>query len=489
MVTEKLLSVGIDIGTSTTQLVFSQLVIKNMASDFSVPRIEIVDKEIIYKSEIYFTPLKTRTEIDAAALLKIIENEYALAGVNKEDIKTGAVIITGETSRKENAEMIVRRFAELAGDFVVATAGPDLESIIAGKGAGTDLISKERHISAVNIDIGGGTSNLALFKNGAAIDSGCLDIGGRLIKVDKEKKIIYIADKIKILIQKHGLKLLEGEAADEEEIKKLTDLMARLLEMSVGLRTKDEDYTLMVTEHGLSKNEVPEAVSFSGGVAEYIYGEIEGDLFLYGDIGIFLALSIRKSRFFNSESKSLEIVKPHEKIRATVVGAGSHTTKLSGSTISVDEKLLPLKNIPILKIEENEEFLSCGGIWAGVNEEGLKEAVAKKLSWFDKNNEVRAAVALSGLAAPSFAQVQAYARAVWEGFKANAKHKEPLVVIAGTDMAKALGQTIESVSAGEAKLICLDGIELGAGDYIDIGTPAAFSCVVPVVVKTLVFHV
>lgn len=486
MVTETLLSVGIDIGTSTTQLIFSQLVIKNMASDYAVPRIEIVDKVIVYKSRIYFTPLKTNTEIDGEALLKIIEDEYAAAGVRKEDIKTGAVIITGETSRKENAEMIVRRFAELAGDFVVATAGPDLESIIAGKGAGTDLISRERHISAVNIDIGGGTSNLALFKNGAAIDSGCLDIGGRLIKFDKDKKIVYIADKIKILIQRHGLKLWEGVTAGEEEIKKLTDIMARLLEMSVGLRQEDEDYRLMLTGHGLSERKVPEAVSFSGGVAEAIYGEKESDLFLYGDIGIFLAHSIRKSRFFNSESGTavLEIVKPSEKIRATVVGAGSHTTKLSGSTISVDEKLLPLKNIPILKIEENEEFLP----WGGINEAGLKAAVEKKLSWFDKN-KTRAAIALSGLAAPSFAQVQAYARAVWEGFKKGAGHEEPLIVIAGTDMAKVLGQTIYSISSGQADLICLDGIELGAGDYIDIGMAAAFSYVVPVVVKTLVFHV
>ena len=153
---EELLSVGIDIGTSTTQLIFSKLIIENMASSYTVPRIVIVDKEIIYKSPIYFTPLISIKEIDGPKVREIIEKEYQSAGVDKKDIDTGAVIITGETARKQNAEEVLTTLSGFAGDFVVATAGPDLESIISGKGAGAHLYSKEHTTTVVNIDIGGG---------------------------------------------------------------------------------------------------------------------------------------------------------------------------------------------------------------------------------------------------------------------------------------------------------------------------------------------
>ena len=479
MAAEVLLSVGIDIGTSTTQLIFSKLTLKNMASDYAVPRIEIVGREIVYKSHIYFTPLKSLAEIDGEALAEIIENEYELAGIKPEDVKTGAVIITGETARKENAQMIVQRFSEFAGEFVVATAGPDLESILAGRGAGADQLSKKLGRTVLNIDIGGGTSNLALFKNGEPIKSGCMDIGGRLIKFDEARRIVYISEKIKTLIQRHALNIREAMPAPENEIRKLTDILSSILEMSAGLTEKNEDYELMVTNHGLTGH--IEAVSFSGGVSEYIYDSTDNlqdtDFYKYGDIGLFLAQSIRKSEFMPL------LVAGHEKIRATVVGAGSHTTRLSGSTITVDTTCLPMKNIPVIKLHAGEEFDSEGQI----NCRGISEAVLRKLQWFDGET---AAIAISGLRAPSFLQVQAYAKALWKGFMhgASSGRVRPLIVIAGNDMAKVLGQTLCTLNQGVRGIICLDGIELSSGDYIDIGNAAGEGYVVPVVVKTLVFH-
>ena len=209
---EELLSVGIDIGTSTTQLIFSKLIVENMASSFSVPRISIVDKEIIYKSEVYFTPLISNTEIDRDKIKELVELEYKKANICKSDIQTGAVIITGETARKENANDVLHSLSGFAGDFVVATAGPDLESIISGKGAGAHIYSKEHSTSVVNLDIGGGTTNLALFKRGEVCDTGCLDIGGRLIKIDKStKEIIYISPKIKEIIKNNNLNLVNKD--------------------------------------------------------------------------------------------------------------------------------------------------------------------------------------------------------------------------------------------------------------------------------------
>ena len=188
---EVILSVGIDIGTSTTQLIFSRLTIENRASSYTVPRIDIVDKEVIYRSKIYFTPLRSATEIDAEAVKQIVREEYQAAGMTPEMLRTGAVIITGETARKENANEVLEALSDLAGDFVVATAGPDLESVLSARGAGTDALSKEKRTAIANVDIGGGTSNIAVYEKGVLRGTCCLDIGGRLIKVENGR-ISYI---------------------------------------------------------------------------------------------------------------------------------------------------------------------------------------------------------------------------------------------------------------------------------------------------------
>ncbi len=269
---EELLSVGIDIGTSTTQLIFSKLIVENTASSFSVPRISIVDKQIIYKSKVYFTPLVSNNEINGDKIKEIVEFEYKKANINKEDIHTGAVIITGETARKENANDVLHTLSGFAGDFVVATAGPDLESIISGKGAGAHIYSKEHSTTVVNLDIGGGTSNIALFKRGEVIDTGCLDIGGRLIKIDKtSKKITYISPKIEKIIKDKNLNLQIGTIATIENTKPIIDEMVDLLLQSIGLKEKDNLFDFIVTNKSIKLENEMKNVSFSGGVADYIY--------------------------------------------------------------------------------------------------------------------------------------------------------------------------------------------------------------------------
>ncbi len=162
---EFLLSVGIDLGTTTTQLIFSRLEVENTASPSSIPRIQIVNKEIIHRGDIHFTPLLSRASIDVSAVRELVEREYAKAGVKPEDLSAGAVIITGETARKENSEAVLRTLSGLAGDFVVATAGSDLESIIAGRGAGTAAMSqKQGAVFVVRIYREGVENHIVSFK-------------------------------------------------------------------------------------------------------------------------------------------------------------------------------------------------------------------------------------------------------------------------------------------------------------------------------------
>ncbi|WP_291578605.1 ethanolamine ammonia-lyase reactivating factor EutA [Clostridium sp. UBA6640] len=474
---EEILSVGIDIGTSTTQLVFSNITIENTASNFSVPRIKIVDKNIIYRSEIYFTPLITQTKIDKDKVREIIEGEYKNAGVKPSDVETGAVIITGETARKENANEVLQSLSGFAGDFVVATAGPDLESIIAGRGAGADKISDEENAYVVNIDIGGGTSNLALFKNGELVDTGCLDIGGRLIKIDKDtKKIYYIYPKIKKLAQSIGVNIEVGDIAEIDKIRKIASAMAEILEEAVCIKQRSSMYDEIQTNKGLKDGYNIEYITFSGGVADYIYNEDYSDPFRFGDMGVVLGEEIKKSNL----AKKLKVRTAIETIRATVVGAGSHTTDISGSTITYTSDVFPIKNLPILKLSKEDED---GGF------ESIERAINEKLKWFNLENESqRVAVALKGLKNPSFDEVQKLSKSLINGMAELLEKEYPIFVIVENDIAKVLGQTMYIQLGKKKNVVCIDSIKVENGDYIDIGKPLINGKVVPVVIKTLVFN-
>jgi ethanolamine utilization protein EutA len=476
---EKILSVGIDIGTSTSQIVISRLTLENLASDFTVPRIEISKKEIIYRSEIIFTPLKPSNpqEIEIEPLKKFIEQEYQKAGIRADDIQTGAVIITGETARKSNAERVLKSLSHLAGDFVVATAGPDLESVIAGKGAGTQRLSKEKGNRAVNLDIGGGTSNLACFNNNVLESTGCFDIGGRLIKIDKSSQIVsYIAPKVEKFISDKKLNLKVGAKGVIEEIQLLTDEFARILAHSIGIGEKPEYFDLFVDNHSIKLLGKIPYVTFSGGVAECLEEELPADIFRYGDIGLILGRSIRKSRIFTEKT----VVRSLETIQATVVGAGSHLTEVSGSTISYRTDNLPMQNIPVIHLENVQEAIHDGT---------LAEQIREKLNWFEYTDyDGAVAIAYDGWKNPLFSEVQALAEAFRAGLQSKIDKGQVLVLISWQDMGKSVGQSLYSLLPRAYPYISLDTIQADSGDYIDIGAPVASGNVLPVVVKTLVFE-
>lgn len=474
---EKILSVGIDIGTSTTQLIFSNLTIENTASGFSVPRISIVDKEVFYKSDVYFTPLISQTKIDGAKIRDIVEKEYAKANVKKSDIQTGAVIITGETARKENANDVLQNLSGFSGDFVVATAGADLEGIIAGKGAGAHIYSKENFKTVANVDIGGGTSNISVFKNGDIKETGCLDIGGRLIKLDENKKIIYIAEKIQKIMAENNISLNIGDTATYEKIKPITDIMASILEESIGTKPKTNLLEIAITNKNISENNKIECISFSGGVADYIYNDLPiQDYFKFNDIGIILGESIKNSKTF---FQNIKLIKPLETIRATVVGAGSHTTEISGSTITFTKENFPIKNLPILKILKEEEE----------SEDLIRNAIKEKINWFKLENELqKIAIAIDGKKSPTFNEINMYAKGLISGMEEIIAKDLPIIIIVENDMAKVLGQTINCMLDSKKEIICIDSIKVLNGDYIDIGKPISENRVLPVVIKTLVFN-
>ena len=470
-----ILSVGIDIGTSTTQLIFSRLTIENRASSYTVPRIDIVDKEVIYRSKIYFTPLRSATEIDAEAVKRIVREEYQAAGMTPEMLRTGAVIITGETARKENANEVLEALSDLAGDFVVATAGPDLESVLSARGAGTDALSKEKRTAIANVDIGGGTSNIAVYEKGVLRGTCCLDIGGRLIKVENGR-ISYIFPKIQALAAANGISLAVGDRAYPEQLYGVCRLMAAQLAQALRLAGADSHHAGLYTNNGKPLPEQPaiRAVTYSGGVADCIYQEMEGDVFRFGDIGVLLGKAIRADPDLSRVERFTSI----ETIRATVVGAGTHTTEVSGSTIHYEQGTLPLKNVPILKVSEDEASL-----------ETLKASILNQMPlYMPEGKAEQLAIAFTGEKRTSFADIQALAAAIIESTKEVISSRYPLVVVVENDIGKVLGNALNVLLKREKDVICIDGIRTLSGDYIDIGEPIAGGQVLPVVIKTLIFN-
>ena len=450
-----ILSVGIDVGTSTTQVVFSKLQMDNAGGYFSVPRVAIVDKEVVYKSEVYMTPLKTDVLIDTDALRDIVAAEFRKAGYRPEDTDSGAVIITGESARKENSDAVLKSLSDFAGDFVVSAAGPDMESLIAGKGSGAWQYSMDHHCRVAN-----------------------LDIGGRLICMNPQGIITKVSPAAAVMAQAAGVSVSVGDRCDELKLTAVTRQMAAALNAYLGVGSKDIDAILrQIKTPGSSDFPVPEkvqAVFFSGGVADLIYHE-SADTWAYGDIGVLLGRAIRESRLFTDFQK----MEPGETIRATVVGAGTYTTTISGSTITYSDDIFPLKNIPVIKLDEELQEACFAG---------ETEPVIQRIQWvLGQNDEEHFILAMPGKRNPGYMEMKRAAASIRQIMDRVQPPGEPILLVIESDIAKAMGQMIRQQPDLKRQVVAIDSIHVEDGEYVDMGKPMMNGMVIPVVVKTLIF--
>ncbi|MCL3859798.1 ethanolamine ammonia-lyase reactivating factor EutA [Actinotalea sp. K2] len=473
-----MLSVGIDVGTTTTQVVLSRLTVRNSRRLGFVPRLEVDTRAVLHQSQAHPTPLTAPDEVDVVRLSQLIEDEYGAAGIDPADVETGAVIITGETARTHNAEAILASVSGLAGDFVVTVAGPNLEAQIAGRGSGAAAWSAQRYTTVVNVDIGGGSSNAAVFRSGTHVASAAIMVGGRQAVLDRSSGILtHLAPSGKAIVAELGIDLQEGRRATLGPLRQLTDAMADLIvDLVLGQHRPLADRIALTPP--LPPVDDVTAVFLSGGVGRSYYGADPADdldqVAVYGDVGPLLARSLHEDR----RLRELPVLEPAETIRATVLGAASQTVTLSGSTIWADPALLPLRNLPVIQpalpvpVPSSADFAAT-----------LEDAVRR----WDRTGDRSIALALelpTGLDYPALRRL-AEGVVLYSGSRGH--DRRPVVLVTERDYAQVLGQTVKGL-APDLPLVAIDQIGLGEGDFIDIGLPMLDGRVVPVSVKTLVFY-
>jgi ethanolamine utilization protein EutA len=473
--TASIISTGIDVGTTSTHLTLSELTLSNRSAANQAPHLAISKREILYQSPIYLTPVSEDGVIDAAGVAEIIAAEYASAGIESSQVRSGAAIITGESARLRNAEEVIHALAGMAGDFVAASAGPHLESVLAARGSGAARASLETRRNIVNVDIGGGTANIAVYAAGELMDTACVGIGGRFMRLGADRTVLSISESGEVFLDGVARAIRTGDSPTEAELEHLGRLLAEaILRCVLPGRPPQISRRLLVTEP-LSAEYAVDEYWFSGGVAE-LMKEPASEPLLYGDMGAHLAAGLVGSL----REREIAYHVPEHPIRATVIGAGLHSLQLSGSTVSVKGSRLPLTNITIVRPFAHplvEPDLP----------DKIRHAVASCLFHHDLDwSSAPLALVVEQVPELTFDNLSRWASGLAAAFR-ELNGCPPLIVVTRQDMAMALGQLVQKVLPGE-RVIVLDGISCQDGDYIDIGSPLAGGQAIPVVIKSLIFH-
>jgi ethanolamine utilization protein EutA len=493
-----LTSVGIDVGTTTTQVVLSRLHVA-ATSPGGAGKLEITDREILYRGEIHETPLLDAETIDAAGVAAIVEGELARAGVSRTAIDTGAVIVTGETARRANAAALVSELALELGDFVVETAGAHLEAVLAGRGSGAAAYASRENATVANVDVGGGTTNVAVFEGDAVRETRCCRIGGRLVEFD-DGTVRAVTETIRPLLDHLDVALAVGDDRPTDVLDRLTEAMADCLaDLLAG-----PPYPAPLDD--LAIGDLPDervdldAVAFTGGVGSLVSNHADAtvDPGAYGDLGVALAGAIRD----HDRLADWPRLDPSEDIRATVVGAGTATTRLSGRTVGLDAGVLPLRNVPVVSVPPlpDSDGATCrAGEGGGPRREHgalttrIRDHVEQGIGLYGENADPEPSadewffLAFEDVGTLRYDRIEALAAAVVAAYD-DAPTAGPILLLLAQNCGKALAQSIRRALTSARPVVVLDELSVERGTYVDVGEPITDDDTVPVVVKTLAFE-
>lgn len=464
-------SVGIDIGSSTTHLVFSKLVLRRMGAGFSA-RFRVTERRQLYRSPIMLTPYLEGNLIDFEKIKQFMHDAYHEAGFTSADIDTGAVVTTGEALKKENAKPITEFFSSRSGKFICASAGPNHEALLAAHGCGAVAMSKAVHATVLNIDCGGGTAKLSVIRDGSVTQTCAVETGARLLAFDDAGVITRVEQPAIRIMRELGYPApVVGGTITEGQKQEFADLMADvILDLVMGAPHSQLTTDLLLTAPltDLAPDDIAFIV-FSGGVSEYVY---DRDRTAYGDLGPLYGAALRKKI---NATKKRWLREPGEGIRATVIGAGEYTIQASGMTSYISS----LDSLPALGLQVVRPYLE--------GDAPVEAAIRQALANFDLEHYTAGqalAIAVSG--DPNYKSLRRLADGII-GALNGADANDPVYIILDQDVAKSLGGILREELGLRREVIALDSIDVGDLDFVDIGRPLGKSEAIPVTVKSLLF--
>lgn len=472
----ELVTVGVDIGSSTSHLLFARLHLQRLTQSLS-SRFAVVRREVLHRSPILLTPYRPDGLIDTEALERFIHDSYEGAGLSPNEIDTGAVILTGAALERANARAVADLFASAGGKFVCASAGHNLEAILAAHGSGAVALSHERGDTILHMDIGGGTSKLGLLRDGEVLQTAAARVGGRLVAFDADDRVVRIEPVARLVAEKVGARLEFGQPLSAADRRRMSEqLVEVLLEVARGRIESELARELLLTEP-LDYAQVgrPAAVTYSGGVSEYLYGR---ETTSYGDLSQDLAAVLEEAA--RNGRLPAEVAPIGEGIRATVIGASQFTVQLSGNTVHISNpEVLPLRNLPVV-----HPRLPTGDLEEQTVETAIKQAF-RRLDL--EEGEKPVAVAFSWKGEPHYRTLRALAGGIAGALPRSIRAGFPLVIALQEDVGRSLGGILAEELGVVADLVSIDGLHLIELDFIDVGEVIQPTNVVPVVVKSLAF--
>ncbi len=472
----ELVSVGIDIGSSGTQVIFSRVHMQRMSEDLS-SRYFVVKRETLYQSPVALTPYQSEERIDEKGVGEIIDAAYAAAGIHPDNIDTGAVILTGEALRRDNARAISEVIAEMGGEFVCATAGHHMESLLAAYGSGAAAASNELHAPVLNVDIGGGTTKLALVERGRVVHTAAIHIGGRLAVIGDDGAVTRLDPAGAQLAKNAGIDWKLGDAASQAEIERITEWMADALVAALTQSPAPPEVEALWLTEPLEPVEGIAGVMFSGGVAEYVYGREERD---FGDLGRRLGLAVRCR--LDAGKLPHALLPAGECIRATALGASEYSVQLSGNTVYISSpgSLLPRKNLQVLQPDVV--------LGESIDSMRITQAIRHHFEAFDLvEGAGEVALAFRWQGVPSYERIAALGRGIVEALPMTLLNSRPVFLVLDGDIAHSLGALLKEEWQLSSEVLVIDGVSLWDFDYVDLGRVRMPSHTVPVTIKSLVF--
>ncbi|MDI1436048.1 ethanolamine ammonia-lyase reactivating factor EutA [Polyangium sorediatum] len=450
---------GLDFGSTTcSAMVASATMVRNCVTG----RMELSRLTEEVRSVPVFTPLR-EGRIDEAAVAALLDGWLAGGGLEGKAIFGGGALITGLAAQRENAAALASLLRARLGDAIlVATGDANLESWMAFLGSAARLSRRHPEVEILNLDMGGGTTNLALGIDGDVRRTGCLFVGARHVQVEPGTyRIVSLSRYARALLDHLGMARGPGDELSPGDVDVVLSFYVALLEAAVTGHaeafTTDAARLHLHTDIALEPPapHVPRIVTLSGGVGALVYDKLRGapwpSTTLFGDLGIDLAQRILSSDVL---ARDLSAWIPDHFGRATVFGMMRHSMDISGATVFLSSPdVLPLRDLPIL------------GRLGSDADAGRVDTLLRLV----RESQAGGCLRIEG-AGPSLAALRRLGALLGDVLRAHPlRPEQTLVLFVAENVGKTLGHYVSDWGKSPLKLVVIDEVAVKDARFAQIG--------------------